>query len=517
VLGVPQVSELYDHELERNVLSVISNVSALDVAKARELVESSALRKESFHLEPHRFLFEAIQTVLRKGFPVDPFTVEPELKKMETLVANDREFITNALISQPHISDSSLPAYSKTLNELCVRRNLFTILGDARAKVADKKFDPGELLAEIGAQLEGFDAGASKIVTMGKLMDGMADHLDMVQEGKIEPIIPTGIAPLDHVIGGLQPTLMLVGALPGVGKSALISTITRNIALNGSRVGVISLEDEASWLPWRILSRESSVDQFILRFRKLSNFQKECTAEGYTAANKYAENIVMADGSDHPMEIDRVVQTATQMVTKYGCKAIIVDHLGEIAQKGTGDRYDLEVSAHISRLRGIANRFGVPVVVALHLRRREGLGLGTKPNITDFANSSGAERKARVALALSRAEGGETLQIHILKNTLGKGTGMSVEVPFHGASAMLEEAEAKPYEVRRKREVSDSPDDSDKRKGAVRQEVSNQNGAGQGRAEGDDGGVDKDVWPGGRIRPAPSDVLSVQDKLPWDE
>lgn len=444
------MNDLYDHDLERNVLSIISNVSALDVAKAREGLESSGLRKESFHLEPHQAIFNAVGSVLRKGFPVDPFTVESELKKLESFVGNDRQFITEVLIAQPHLSDSSLPAYSKALNELAVRRNLITILGDARSKAADLTVDPSELLTDVAVQLTGIDSGSTKIVPMTELMGDIAQHLDKVQEGEIEAIIPTGIGPLDHVIGGLQPTLIIVGALPGVGKSALVSTFARNLARDGKRVGIISLEDEATWLPWRILSREAAVEQFVLRFRKLSNFQRECATEGYTAMDRYAPNIFMADGSSSPMGIRKVVQTGREMIVRHKVKALIIDHAGEVEKGGThGERFDLEVSSHLSAMRSIANQYGVPVVVLMHLKRRQGLTVGTKPTLDDFADSSGAERKARVALGLSRPEGGDVMQIHILKNTNGKGVGMSVEVPFHGASAMLEEAQAVPVEVRK--------------------------------------------------------------------
>ncbi len=510
------MSDLYDHALERNVLGIIANISALDVARARMELESSRLRKDSFHLEPHSFVFEASLELLKKGFPVDAFTVQSELKKNERLLSGDMEFITEVLCSQPHLLDSSLQAYSKTLNELSLRRNLFTILSDARTKSADRSVDPGVMLSLVSSQLNSVDLGVTKITTMSELMGGIAHHLDKVQGGHNEAIIPTGIGPLDHVIGGLQPTLIVIGALPGVGKSALVSTIARNVARNGKKIGIISLEDEASWLPWRILSRESSVEQFVLRFRKLSTFQHECTAEGYTAADAYAQNIVMADGSENPMTIDDVVQTARDMVVKHDCCAIVVDHVGEIEMESSGDRYDLEVSRHLSRLRSVSNTYKVPVVALMHLKRREGLTVGSKPTINDFANSSGSERKSRVALGLSRSEGGDTMQIHVLKNTMGKGVGMSVEVPFQGSSAMLESEEAKPYEVRRKRKELDSSSGENKPQEDDKRQVKTGD-ADRDSSEGNVRNMDGTVWKGSGIRAGGDDGLPNQNKLPWDD
>lgn len=441
------MSDLYDHALERNVLGIMSNISALDVAKARSEVESTRLTKECFHAEPHAAIFQAAITALKKGFPVDPFTVQTELKRAESLVAMDMDFVSQVLLGVHHIPDSSLSAYAKTLTELSIRRNVFTLFENARARISDRSVDPGEIISDISSKLLQVDLG-SQILTMSDLMVGMAQHLDNVQEGKNEPIIQTGIGPLDHVIGGLPATLVLVGALPGVGKSALVSAIARNLARRNVVTGVLSLEDEATWLPWRLLAREASVEQFILRFRRLNEFQGICAKEGYEEMDKYSDNILLADFSDRAARIDEVIQTANDMVVKHGARCIVVDHIGEIAQSGSGERYDLEVSSHLSRLRSVANRHGVPVIAVMHLRRREGLGVGSKPTLTDFANSSGAERKARIALALSRAEGGETMQIHILKNTLGKGTGSSVEIKFHGPSATLDSNAETPVQAR---------------------------------------------------------------------
>jgi hypothetical protein len=74
-------------------------------------------------------------------------------------------------------------------------------------------------------------------------------------------------------------------------------------------------------------------------------------------------------------------------------------------------------------------------VVAAHLRRREGLGPEAPPVASDFANSAGIERKARVAVGLYREVGSDTLGMAVLKNTMGK-TGRT-EAEFVGAAAMV--------------------------------------------------------------------------------
>lgn len=89
-------------------------------------------------------------------------------------------------------------------------------------------------------------------------------------------------------------------------------------------------------------------------------------------------------------------------------------------------------------LRAIANEFGVPMIVAAHFKRSvitPGQSL-PPPSYRDFANSSGAERKARVALGLRRNPGSDLLQVHIMKQTNGPAGGV-VNLEFGGAAAMI--------------------------------------------------------------------------------
>jgi len=62
--------------------------------------------------------------------------------------------------------------------------------------------------------------------------------------------------------------------------------------------------------------------------------------------------------------------------------------------------------------------------------------LNVKPTLSDFANSSGAERKARLAIALTREHGASVLQAHILKQTNGP-SGITVDLPFDLQSGMV--------------------------------------------------------------------------------
>lgn len=434
--------QLYEHDTERAVLSSLSNTAALDAAQASLLLRQSHLVAQDFHKPQHQSLFSAMQAVLEKDGSITPLAVKAELERREALASVGWEYAVTVLMDPTADSSSVLP-HARVLRDLSLRRGVLAHLAELRTQLQDGKVAPLEAAAQVAGKLASIAATESRIGTLRDAAAELVDHLDKVNSGAEEAILPTGIRVLDAVIGGLQPTLTLVGALPGVGKSALLATLAQSLARRGKRVGLVSLEDSASWLAWRLLSDESKVDQFVLRHKKLTTGAYQQTVDGFGRMHLYADRVFLVDGADNGMNIDQVVSSCNALVVLHRCEAIVVDHLGEIAGNGDEARYDLEVSRHLSKLRGVANRFGVPMVVAAHLRRREGLGPGDVPRLSDFANSSGAERKARVALGLSREPDSDTMHIHVLKNTNGR-AGISVQAKFHGAAAMLKATEGMP-------------------------------------------------------------------------
>lgn len=249
--------------------------------------------------------------------------------------------------------------------------------------------------------------------------------------GSLAKPVPTGIAKLDAVIYGWQPTLCLIGADPGVGKSATLAKSAYYGARNGIKSAFFSLEDPPKWIATRLVSAISRVEVLRILYGKLSESELALVEKALDDLGKVSDNIITIDGSERPMATERLCATARSLVSTAGVKCIYVDHAGEL-KSAERDRHDLEVASQLSLLRGVANATGVPVVVAMHMRRRQ----NAKPTLADFANSSGAERKARLALALTREPGAEILTAHVLKQTNGP-SGISIDMPFDLKAGMV--------------------------------------------------------------------------------
>ncbi len=426
------MKHLAPESAERSIIAVLCTVSASEPDDALELLESMRLRADDFANRAVADVFGACADCLRRGVPLEIFTLEAALaSSCHVRAAGGRRWLA-PLLMEPEAATASAGEHARIVREASLRRRAVTVLAEAMARCQDPAIAPAVALADGFARWQEL---VTQTPTLGGAQDDvftMGEMLDAAQTGRRELAIPTGIGALDEAIGGLQPgVLTMVGALPGVGKSALLATILRNVANSGRKVGLFSLEDERLWVTRRLLSVESGVPVFLLATRPLTNDQRDRVNDAGERAYNTLRNVIIDDRQG--LSPQEVAQTAREMILQHGCKAIFVDHLGEM-RFARSERYDLDVSDALAALRDIAKRHNVPVVVASHVRRKAGAGIETEPSLTDFANSSAPERMARVALGLSKPEEGGLLRVSVLKQTNGpSGTSLDLEMVPHAA------------------------------------------------------------------------------------
>ncbi len=281
------------------------------------------------------------------------------------------------------------------------------------------------------AMATGLAPGVTTVGPMDADVVPFLDKLDAIQKGARVPLLATGNEALDFHIGGLRQTLTVIGSLPGVGKSALLAAIVHNLIQRNVKVGVFSLEDEREWLLRRIMAFASKVPLFVLGSRPMSSAQMGRVNDSGSSVHDALRNLIVEDRQG--MTTAEVVAAARRMIAD-GCKAVFLDHLGEVRLERT-DRHDLDIIEVLQELRGLAKTYRVPVVVLCHLRQREGIDPFAVPRLTDFAFSAGIARMARVALGLFRVAAdsktgkAEGLGVTLLKQTEGP-SGHGFELNF---------------------------------------------------------------------------------------
>ncbi len=432
-MSTTEPTPLHSPLVERQIIRVLAESGQTDAAVPRQLATAHNIRPDDFADLAHRELVEEVLALSDSGAPTDFASLAARVRESKLLASRGKILLSLMLLSEDFTaSENALPLYAETLRGLALRRRLVELGRRIASEAGETGCDIAQLLATGHAEFASLSKGQAKIRTGRDFLD---DVLAECGGADVEPIMPTGVNSLDALIGGLQPTLTVIGSLPGRGKSALLATIIETLVGRGVKVGLFSLEDPGTWLPLRLLSHKSGINQHTIRFARKSPEQLKRISKAANAMWSPLANVLIDDRVG--LSPADVADTARDMILNQGAKVIMLDHFGELNLGKVTERHDLAVDAGLALLRDISKQFKVPVVVACHLKRREGLQVDTPPKLTDFGNSSAFERKARVALGLSRSDAKDApLVITVLKQTNGT-AGRSISVEFVGAAALV--------------------------------------------------------------------------------
>lgn len=424
------MSQFEDVNLECSLVASLSDLSTYDIREAKRFLESSIVGEEDFTRRSNWIAYQAVASCIRSNIP----STADNILRESARFAEGTGVESVRIVTGPDSAGSGhgLSGYAERLMEITERRKQKRLLESAIQKLSNPSISSSEVRFNLVGSLQ---RTRGRIQTKGldEYAEQVESHLDDVMAGRVKPVIPWFIPRLDDAIGGLQPTLIMIGAEPGVGKSALLASAVNLQANNGHRPLIASLEDEPSWLAWRLVSNSTQKNQFDMRFKKMSTGELSFVKQSNEQQKKIRSHIRVIDGSNGGVKIEDLISSIDDAIVNEGCDSVWIDHAGEIVLSST-ERTDLEISRHLSLLRGIANRHSVPVVVAAHFKRCE--DPSKPPSFRDFANSSGSERKARIALGLRRNPGSDSLAVHVMKQTNGP-AGMVVDLNFNGAAAMI--------------------------------------------------------------------------------
>jgi replicative DNA helicase len=426
------MSSIQDLKLELQFLSSLADLSTYDMVEAKKFVENRGMSELEFAKQEHWNGYAGIAKCISAGIPC---TADNLCREIAVFNQSQSAFITKTILSSDG-NGGYLDGYSDKLLEIAERREGLRLVDDARERILSGNGSIAEVKYKLSNSLLR-TRGRKATTGLDEHVRDLEKHMEDVAAGRIKPVNPWYIPDLDREIGGLQKTLCLVGAEPGVGKSALFASGVNLQAKNGHRPLILTLEDPPDWLAYRCVSHDSKVNQFDLRFTKVGNGTYESIKLKNDSLQKYRKNIRIIDGSDSMLRIEDIASSINDAIVNEGCDSVWLDHVGEIALTSM-ERTDLEISRHYSILRSIANKHGVPVIAAAHFKRPS--DPSAPPTYRDFANSSGAERKARVALGLKRNPGSDILSVHVMKQTNGP-AGQVIDLEFGGSAAMIIETE----------------------------------------------------------------------------
>jgi len=381
---------------ESVVASLLVDPDAFDAVDGR-------VRAQDFADDRCRWIFEAALTLHRRGEVANEVTVAHQLGVMDKLdAAGGVPYLARITSDLP--TSIGVEHYARIVADTKRLRDLIQA-GSEIVRIAYEGGDAGQALTRAEALVRGIESPATGDVYM--LRDVLEEHWNQpgVYAGGETCLIRTGYRALDEMLGGLRAAdLVIVGARPSMGKSALMLNFARNAATGqGMRPLIASVEMRRSEWAVRALAAESGIDSQRIQLWQIS--QDEERRLMTATAQLSGLPIALVDVANLTVSRLRQAVRAARKVMG-GVDVIIVDYLQ--LMRGEDRRSTrLEQVTEISReLKLLAREFDVPVVAASQLSRNpEGRDRKTpRPVLSDLRDSGAIEQDADVALLMYRPD-----------------------------------------------------------------------------------------------------------------
>ncbi len=234
------------------------------------------LKPESFYKEAHQKIYEAIYELFGDSEAIDILTVTQKLRsKGELEIAGGPYYIsqlTNRVASAAHAE-----SHARIIAQKFILRELIGISSNIITKAYDETTDVFDLLDEAESGLFKVAEGniRKNYDKMSTLIKQAAEEIEiaMNRDDGVSGV-PTGFTALDRVTSGWQRSDMIViAARPGMGKTAFVISMARNVAVDfNNPVAIFSLEMSSLQIVNRLISGESEIPAEDIR---RGNFTKE--------------------------------------------------------------------------------------------------------------------------------------------------------------------------------------------------------------------------------------------------
>jgi len=248
-----------------------------------------------------------------------------------------------------------------------------------------------EILHTVVDELDEIDIDGNK--TYRTLSDVAKTHKDKYfNEGSQNRQMPIGIKALDEVMYLRGGDMVVIGARPAVGKSALATQIV-NFLSEKYKVGYFNLEMSEEQVFERFVANESGIG--LTRITRALRFMND-EEEKYNAAVaklEENENLVIASGTRSVNEI-RAITKREQF------DVVVVDYL-QLVLSGGYFRDRREETGYIShKIKAIAMEFDIPVIALSQMNRLSEGKLNKKPTMSELRESGDVEQDASIVLLL---------------------------------------------------------------------------------------------------------------------
>ncbi|MBA2420242.1 MAG: replicative DNA helicase [Thermoleophilaceae bacterium] len=389
-------------EAEASVLgSILLTEQALD-----GLLLEVGLRPEHFYRPRHSLIFRAMMRLKEKAEPeaVDALTVCEDLARTGELEEAGGTDYVHSLPTEV-VAAGNVQHYARIVKQHAMRRRLLTTAREIQDQVFTHSGDAQTLVEEAEAALfkVGHEEGSGEMRALEDVLHEEVDRLERVSREGIDVTgTPSGFRELDDLTGGFQPgNLIVVAARPAMGKSAFVTNIAENAAVDrGKAVALFSLEMAEAELAQRFLASRARLNGMDLRFGQV---KADRWPKLMQASDRLSKAPIYVDDSSD-IGVLEIRAKARRLHSQNPLGLLIVDYLQLLRADPSADSRVEQVGQMSRGLKILARELSIPVIAVSQLSRAVESRNPPVPMLSDLRESGQIEQDADLVMFLYREE-----------------------------------------------------------------------------------------------------------------
>lgn len=285
------------------------------------------------------------------------------------------------------LTSAELKSYGNSIVKDYKAETLRKILSQTQVSAAGVEYQIADLIQELESLKRSEKSKSKKLSTI------VGDYEDQYFREKKEAKLYTGFSKLDDITGGLEGgDVIVIGARPGVGKSAFTSQIILEMAKAGKRIGFYNLEMSEKQVYERLLSNQSGIR--LNRIRRAIQFLGD-EKERFDKANRTLEgmDILVSSGTKSVSEIRNECRHQ-----ELDC--IIIDYLQLVRADTRYQSRASEVGAISKAIKALAMELNVPIIALSQLNRTSEMRETKEPTMGELREAGDIEQDASIIILL---------------------------------------------------------------------------------------------------------------------
>jgi len=368
----------------------------------------TVLKPSDFYRSQHGEIFAACLCLYEEGKPIDLITLSEALgDKLQN--CGGVSYISSLIETVPTASNGK--HWAEIVKEKAEKREI----GTKAYQIYQKCLNDEPLNEILRSFDEVYTSPKEGIYALKDCANDVFEQIKKTCEQK-RPFsgLPTGFSYLDHLLNGFQGgDLIVIGARPSTGKTALALNFAVSIAQKGYPVGFFSLEMSISQLVIRILALLSKIEGNFIRSGRLEEKEIERLMNS------------MAKLQDLPIYLNELTGLnctelrfiAKKMRSKWNVQAFFIDYLQLISPPRVENR-NQEIEEITRRIKLLARELNVPFILLSQLNRKLEERQDKRPVLSDLRDSGAIEQAADV-VGFLYPKGQEEVDLIIAKHRNG--------------------------------------------------------------------------------------------------